>query len=119
MLPWFKWWRFPAPPKEMLPENGLGGVMVSAGGVDVCAGFLYLTNSKTFWVEYIVSNPEYRDKDRSIGISVLLTELKLIAKSKGMKFGFMSVKNPALIGHLKDNGFIEGSTGTTEMFVVL
>ena len=25
---WWKDWRWTAPPKDMLPENGLGGVMV-------------------------------------------------------------------------------------------
>jgi hypothetical protein len=119
MLPWFKWWRFPAPPKDMLPENGLGGVMVKTSDIDVCAGFLYFTNSKTVWIEFVVSNPEYREKDRVEAVRELLIQLKTIAKGKGMKYAFMSVKNEWLIKHLESVGFIAGSKNTSEMFAVL
>lgn len=119
MLPWFKWWRFPAPPKDMLPENGLGGVMVKTSDMDVCAGFLYFTNSKTVWIEFVVSNPNYKEKDRVEAVRMLLAQLKQISKAKGMKYAFMSVKNESLIKHLESVGFIAGSKNTSEMFAVL
>ena len=41
LIKWWKAWRWTPPLKDMLPENGTGGIMVSSNGVDVCAGFLY------------------------------------------------------------------------------
>lgn len=119
MLPWFKWWRFPAPLKEMLPYNGLGGLMVCKDGMNICGGFLYKTNSKIAWVEYIVSNPEYKSKDRTDAIKYLIHSLKKLAISYGYRVLFTSVKNESLINHLKDEGFIVGSSGTSEMVCVI
>ena len=41
--------------REALPENGLCGLMVEKGDKKILAGFLYTTNSKGAWVEYIIS----------------------------------------------------------------
>ena len=64
LVGWWKSWRWTPPAREMLPQDGTGGVMVSVDGVDVCAGFMYYTNSKTVWIEYIVSNPEFKDRPK-------------------------------------------------------
>lgn len=61
LVDWWKFWKFPAPPIEMLPDSG---VIVNKNGVDICAGFIYFTNSKTCWIEFIVSNPNVRQKRR-------------------------------------------------------
>ena len=119
MLPWFKWFRFPAPPKDFLPENGLGGMMVYAGRVNVCSGFLYFTNSKVAWIEFVISNPEYRDKARVEAIKILLEELVVLCYEKGFKYVYTSVKNENLKRHLLDLGFMEGSTNATEMFIAI
>jgi hypothetical protein len=37
---WWKWFRFPAP-KDYLPEDGRGGILVSKNGVPICAGFFF------------------------------------------------------------------------------
>ena len=55
LLKWWKNWGWEAPPKDFLPETGL---IVSKDNVDICAGFLYLTNSKVGLTEFVVSNKE-------------------------------------------------------------
>ena len=115
---WWKWFRFPAPPQDCLPANGLGGVMVSKAGLDLCAGFLYFTNSKMCWLEFIVSNPEYRDKNRHEAIRLLIDELAGVAQRKGCKAIFSSIKRKSLVGHYEACGFAKNE-GTFEMVKLL
>lgn len=115
---WWQFWRFPAPPQDCLPSNGTGGIMVSKGDVDICAGFIYFTNSKLTWLEFIVSNNEYREKDRSEAIQFLIDELCGIAERQGYKAVFSSIKNKNLIKHYEACNFQKNS-GTTEFVKVL
>jgi hypothetical protein len=116
LLDWWKWFRFPAPPKVCLPDNGTGGIMVMKEGVPVCAGFVYYTNSRMCWIEYIVSNPEYKNKDRKEAIRFLIKELCKMAKEQGFLAAFTSVKNQNLINHYADCGFAKG--GKAEEMVI-
>ena len=116
---WWNDWNWMAPPKDSLPEDGLGGVMIHKGDVNVCAGFLYGTNSKTAWCEYVISNKEYKGNDRSDAIRLLITILSKIAKDRGYKYIFTSVKHPGLINHYKNCGYIESSKGCQEMIKIL
>jgi len=118
LVSWWKFWRFPAPPSDFLPENGTGGLMLSKGGIDIVCGFLYFTNSKIMWLEYIVSNPQYREKDRAEAIETLILELCEIGRNKGYKCVFTSVKNPSLIKRFSAVGFVGGSTKSVEMVLV-
>lgn len=119
LLSWWSFWRFPAPARETLPDNGLCGIVIYKEGINICAGFLYFTNSKICWLEFIVSNPEYRSKDRTEAIQILINELSEIAKEKGFKVMFTTLKNPNLIKHYEKCGYSMGSTGTCEMVKVL
>ena len=42
---WWKEWGWPVLPKDMLPDNGTGGIMVENEGENIVAGFLYWSNS--------------------------------------------------------------------------
>jgi len=116
LVKWWKDWRWTeAPPKSMLPQDGTCGLMISKGDIDVCAGFVFLTNSKTAWVEYIISNFEYKESDRGEAIELLITGLSLLAKERGYKHIFTSLKNKHLIMRYKNCGYIVADTGCTEM----
>ena len=119
MVKWWNFWKFPPPPKEYLPSEGKSGIMVTKDGIDICSGFLFFTNSKMAWLEYIVSNNEYKEKDRKEAIQFLINELTHLAKRKGFKVVFTSVKNKSLINHMTDCGYIIGSENTTEMIIRL
>ena len=69
---WDAWPKWTNPAKDFLPDNGKGGLMVEKNNVPIVAGFLYFTNSKGVLLEWIVSNPEYRDKDRRQAIELLI-----------------------------------------------
>lgn len=115
-----QWWsdnRFPAPPQQCLPNNGTCGIMVSKGDVDICAGFLYLTNSTISWIEFVVGNFYYRDSDRPQALQFLLDELCGIAQRKGCSAVFSSIKNKNLIKHYEACEF-QKNEGTVEFIKV-
>jgi hypothetical protein len=115
-----KWWDgsgFPAPPKNMLPENGTGGIMIQKSDRDICAGFVYFTNSKIAWIEFIVADPTYRESDRSEAIMLLINTLKILAKDTGYNAIFTSVKNSSLISKYEACGFIKGDSNSQEMIL--
>lgn len=116
---WWQWFRFPVIPKECLPENGCGGIMISKDGIDICAGFLYYTNSAMCWIEFIVSNPDYKSKDRGEAIRILIDELSADAKRNGFECIFTSVKNQSLIKHYEACGYRKKYNNTTEMIKIL
>ena len=60
LLGWWKDWGWVAPPKDFLPQNGEGGIIILDGDVPICAGFLYASNSNLCWVDWIISNKQYR-----------------------------------------------------------
>jgi len=120
LVGWWKDWRWPEPPpKDMLPQNGTCGLIISKGDVDICAGFLYLTNSKTAWIEYVISNFNYKESDRKEALEVLINALSMTAKEHNNKYIFTSLKSNPLIHRYKACGFIEGSTGCTELIKAL
>jgi hypothetical protein len=117
---WWKWHRFPAPPKDFLPENGLGGFMVTFDEINVVSGFIYFTNSKICWSEFIVSNNEFKDKEkRKEAIKILINEINTIAKEKGCKYIYTVVKNQNLKKTYQEMGFMDGSVKVDEMVMVL
>lgn len=118
LVEWWKgWpsWKNAVPPKDMLPQNGQGGVMVYKDDTNICAGFLYTTNSKIAWLEFIISNPQYRGEHRKEAIKTTIDTLCYMAKELGFGAVFTSVKHPSLIKYFKDYGFTIDSHSSYEM----
>jgi hypothetical protein len=117
---WWKDWRWTPPPADMLPQNGIGGVMVYKGDTEICAGFVYFTNSKTAWIEFIVSNFQYKDKDRHEAIEMLINVLTKMVQDMGeYKYIYTSLKSKSLIDRYANCGYQLGSTNCNEMIKVL
>ena len=85
---WWRWWKWPVLPKEMLPDNGESGYMVEKNGTPIVSGFLYLTNSTGALLEWIVSNPDYREKDRKKAIEMLINGVESDCKKISIKYIF-------------------------------
>jgi len=94
---WWKWWRWPEMNRDLLPANGLGGLMVCKNNLPIIAGFLYLTNSKGALLDWIISNPEYKDKDRRTALLLLIDSCEEIAKLNGYNIIFSFTRNKSLI----------------------
>lgn len=119
---WWKDWRWTIPPtREDLPDEGKCGVMVSYDGIDICAGFMYLTNSKNYaLIEYIVSNFEFKDKTiRNEGKKQVVEALTYLIQAQGYKKIFTSLKNEGLKQSFIECGFEVGSKNTTELIKIL
>ena len=70
------WWeghKWPIPNNDALPNNGTGGIIVEENNIPVIAGFIFKTNSKGCWLEFIISDPNYKN-DRSHIIDKLIDE---------------------------------------------
>jgi hypothetical protein len=116
---WWKGWKWEVPTKDFLPENGLGGLMVySDSDEPVCAGFVYFTNSKVAWMEFIISDPNYKGEDRNHLIDILINALLELIKEKGYKFAFTLAKHKYFQDRLLDSVFIFGEKETAEMVYV-
>lgn len=120
LVGWWSQWRWSAPAKDMLPQNGEGGIIVSKDGEDICAGFVYFTNSKTAWIEYIISNPNYKNReDRKNALNMLINVLSIYVEQEGYKYIYTSLKNKHLIDRYADCGFLSGDKNCQEMIKIL
>ncbi len=94
---WNGWKEWNPPPKEFLPDNGTGGFIVEKNNKPIVAGFIYSTNSKAALLEWIVSDPEYREDDREMAIELLITASENVCKDMGYKYMFTIGRNKNLI----------------------
>ncbi len=120
LVGWWSQWGWTAPQRDFLPNNGKGGIIVYDDETPVCAGFMYLTNSKVAWVDWIISNKEYTKKpQRKDAIKLLVSALTEICKNTGSKYSYALIKNESLIGTYEELGYIKGDSYTGEMIKVL
>ena len=102
---WDSWPEWVAPPKTFLPDNGTGGLIVEKGEQPIVAGFLYFTNSQAVLLEWIISNPEYRNTDRQEAIELLINMAEEICKKQGQVHMFSIGRNKHLIETHKKLGW--------------
>jgi len=120
LVGWWKDWGWEAPVKDFLPDDGEGGIIVFDGDVPICAGFVYLTNSKVAWVDWIISSKTYNEKPkRREAIRLLISSLTNVCKDVGFKYSYALIKNKPLIKVYEELGYIEGDKYTTEMIKLL
>ena len=56
LVQWWKDWGWDPVPQDMLPDNGVGGVMVQQGGKPIIAGFLFVEGMvKSAGKKYIIT----------------------------------------------------------------
>ena len=120
LVGWWKDWKWTPPLKDFLPSDGKGGVMVLDNDIPVCAGFVYMTNSKVAWVDWIISNKEYKKKpQRKEALDLLITTLTNICKDTGNKYCYALIKNKSLIKTYETLGYNSADSYTQEMIKVL
>lgn len=114
LVKWWNDWGLDAPSKDFLPEDGIGGIMIVDKDTPVCAGFIYNTNSKVAWVDWIVSNTQYRG-ERKEAILLLIDSLTNICKNTGSKYVFSNNNNRFLINYFIKSGYIKGCENSVEL----
>jgi hypothetical protein len=120
LVGWWQQWGWEPPQKDFLPRDGKGGIIVYDDETPICAGYMYLTNSKVAWVDWIISNKEYTKKPhRKDAIKLLVSALTEICKTAGSKYVYALIKSRNLIETYQELGYIKGDTYTGEMIKVL
>lgn len=120
LVGWWKDWGWEPPQKDFLPNDGKGGIIIYDGDVPICAGYMYLTNSKVGWVDWIISNKSYTNKElRKDAITLLVSRLTDICQLLGCKYVYALIKNQSLINTYEGLGYIKGDSYTSEMIKVL
>ena len=115
-----KWWGMYSewkqhPTKDMLPDNGTGGFIVEKNKTPIVAGFLYTTNSKVGWMEWIVSDKNYKNKDKKDAIELLITGMEHVARDSGCKMILSIGRNKNLINSHKQLGYVVDSKPSYEI----
>lgn len=116
---WSNWPKWQAPVKDFLPEDGKGGLIVEKDNKPIVAGFIYLTNSKTALLEWIVSNPKYREADRKQAIELLITGAENLVKSLEYKYLFAVMQHKGLIETHEKLGWNKDNKPSYELTKVL
>lgn len=120
LVQWWRNWGWEPIEREFLPDDGRGGLIVLDDEEPVCAGFVYTTNSKVAWVDWIVSSDTYRKKpQRKEAIKLLVETLTNICRNTGHKYSYALIKNNSLIETYEDLGYVKGDKYTIEMIKVL
>lgn len=120
LVHWWKQWRWIAPSRDFLPDDGKNGLIVYDGDTPICAGFLYITNSKVSWVDWVISNMEYTDREkRKEALLLLVDTLTRMSKDMGNKYVYALIKNESLINTYIQLGYTQASSYTSEMIKTL
>lgn len=117
---WWKAWPDWSPPlRDFLPDNGKGGIMIEKNKQPIVAGFLYQTNSKCVLLEWIVSNPDYKEKDRGDAVEMLIIEAEELAKKTGYIYMFTIGRQKNLIAKHKKLGWFVDDKPSHEIAKVI
>lgn len=113
---WWSDWKWPAPNREFLPDDGEGGMIVYDGDEPICAGFIYVTNSKVCWVDWIISNRNYTKKtERRQALIMLIESLTRLCENTGAKYVYALIKNQSLIKVYENVGYKKAENYNLEM----
>ena len=119
LVEWWKDWGWDAPAKDFLPDDGEGGLMVLDEDVPVCAGFIYITNSKVAWVDWIISNKNYKKKNKHEAVKLLVDRLTGLCKKSGSKYAYALIKHKGLVETYTELGYTKADNYTQEMIKAL
>lgn len=104
---WWGAWGWQAIPEMFLPATG---IVIGDDKGDICAVFLYKTDSAIIWAENYISSKEARGKRRKDAMQMLISEAKKQAREMGYKVVMSAVKHDGLASKLKNNGFVLADT---------
>jgi hypothetical protein len=116
---WWKAWGWPILVKDMLPDNGTGGIMVENKGENIVAGFLYWSNSKLVWLDWIISNPKVSRDIRQEAIKKLILTAERMTKEAGSKYMMSISRSNSLLKTHEQMGWNVDKTPSHEMVKII
>ena len=116
LVGWWKDWGWQPPPVDFLPDEGRGGLMILHEEKPICAGFMYMTNSKVSWVDWIISDKKIEDtKLKHEAVKFLIAVLTNICQDNGSKYIYALLRHKGLSKTYEELGYIKGDSYTHEM----
>ena len=100
-----KWWKGHGSLSPRPEHYSKTGFMVEIEGRQICAGFLYKTDSTICLFEFMVCNPESSKEDRKTGLEYLIESVKNKAKEFGYNWIYISIAAKPFIKKLETAGF--------------
>ena len=101
------WWKMidkSPPPRNLLPENGSHGLMACKDGRPIVCTYLYLTNSKMGYCDYMISDMSYRGRDRFDIVLKLMDIAVGTAWELGCEDFWFITKNKGMLKRCKSLG---------------
>ena len=103
-----EWWNsydgIEIPDSSILPDNGLGGFVMEKEGKMVAAAYVYLTNSAVGYIDFLISNPNYKGRDRYDIIAKLILVCSESAVAKGCKLVWAMTTYDGVVRRCEDLG---------------
>ena len=113
---WEAWPEWTAPADDFLPETG---IVVEKNNKPLVIGFIYLTNAKVALLEWIISDPNYRGKDREQAIELLISGAENMIKHLKYKYVFSVCRHKKLIDKHKKLGWHADKKPSHELVKIL
>jgi hypothetical protein len=96
--------------KDLLPKEGIGGLMVHFDNIPIAAGFIYLTNSKLAFINDIVYDKNKDEKLLHNSLDLLIVAFEQSLKELGFKSIIVIGTNEMLNDSYKALGWKESGT---------
>ena len=115
-----RWWveqGFVALNKNILPMNGLGGIIIEKDK-PIAAAYLYITNSKVGYIDNLITDPKYVSKDRFDIILRLIQACEKMANEVGCLEIWAMTKDKGIIQRCKALGYNTSKTNFTRVFSI-
>tara|TARA_R100000458_G_C8105676_1_gene130548 strand:- start:118 stop:546 length:429 start_codon:yes stop_codon:yes gene_type:complete len=101
-----KWWiqcgEEEPPSPNMLPDNGLGGVIIEKNNKPIAAMYLYLTNSAVGYIANAIADPNYKSRDRFELITRLIDECVRRGAAVGCSMIWATSRSRGIIERCKE-----------------
>ena len=117
---WDYWWtEGDGIERKFLPRNK-SCFIIEKGDIPIAAAFLFIDKySPMAYLTYMVSNPEYREKDRDIVIEKLISDAEHVVKDLGYKYMFAVMQHKKLIETHKKLGWNSDEKPSFELTKIL
>ena len=116
---WWKWWwkhNGQDPVRRAFLPKDERCFMLEKNGVPIASYFLFLMDPYIVgWATYLVSNPEYKEKDRGEAIELLIDRIEEVCKSLNYKYIFTMGRNKHLIETHRKLGWVVDKKSSYEI----
>ena len=115
-----RWWveqGFVALNKNILPMNGLGGIIIEKDK-PIAAAYLYITNSKVGYIDNLITDPKYVSKDRFDIILMLIRACEQMANEVGCLEIWAMTESEGIIQRCKALGYSTSERSFARIFSI-